>query len=59
VTGVELSMRRQVKRKQVVETEVTAAYLATHEQEMTVVEECWSQNNVDMWGYCKNKSVHG
>jgi hypothetical protein len=48
-----------VKRKQVVETEVIAAYPTTHEQEITVVEECWSQNNVDMWGYCKNKSVHG
>jgi hypothetical protein len=60
VTGVELSMRHQVKRKyQVVETAVMTAYQITHEQERTVVEEYWSQNDVDMYGYCKNKLVHG
>jgi hypothetical protein len=60
VTDVQLSMRYQVKRKyQVVETEVTIAYQVTHEQETTVVEEYWSQNDVDMYGYCKNKLVHG
>jgi hypothetical protein len=53
-------MRHQVKRKyQVVETAVMTAYQITHEQERTVVEEYWSQNDVDMYGYCKNKLVHG
>jgi hypothetical protein len=60
VTGVELSMRRQVKKKyQVVETEVATAYQMTHEQETTVVEEYWSQNDVGMYGYYKNKLVLG
>jgi hypothetical protein len=60
VTDVQLSMRYQVKRKyQVVETEVTIACQVIHEQEATVVEEYWSQNYVDMYGYCKNKLVHG
>jgi hypothetical protein len=53
-------MRRQVKKKyQVVEAEVTTAYQMTHEQETTVVEEYWSQNDVGMYGYYKNKLVLG